>query len=356
MYLDDDEIGRRATINNNIENTKKAVGHQLKRNIFSQNGILLASEKAVINHENLQILEKHGIKLTEEDITTFGPYLITDSEQDHVMNEAVSKVRSLFDEVRHHKIVPIADIRTKIVPTINDAIGDSQLYGLLASLQAKDDYTYRHHIAVGIISTLLGKWTGLEGRELSQLTTAALLHDVGKMLVPEDILNKPGSLTNEEYEIMKYHAVFGYELLKGTVGISHRQALVALQHHERMDGSGYPFGITGEKIDFLSRIVAVADVFHAMTSARVYRQPMPFYEVVTQMQRDTYGVLDPKLTRIFIDKIMHSFIGREVELTDQRAGIIVFVHQDDPVRPLIQTDDEFIDLRKERMIQIKQIK
>src|SRR5690606_28020956 len=94
----------------------------------------------------------------------------------------------------------------------------------------------------------------------------------------------PGKLTDEEYAIMKKHTIYGYEILNDTVGISHRQALVALQHHERMNGSGYPMGIKRDNIDLFSRIVAVADIFHAMTSNRVYRTHSPFYEVLTEME------------------------------------------------------------------------
>nr|WP_281064467.1 HD-GYP domain-containing protein [Cytobacillus eiseniae] len=238
---------------------------------------------------------------------------------------------------------------------IYEVTNEESLFSLFATLQAKDDYTYRHNIAVGSISTLIGTWMGLEQKELLQLTTAALLHDVGKMLIPQDLLNKPSKLTKEEFALIKNHTVLGYEIIKETIGTSHRVALVALQHHERMDGNGYPFGIKKEKIDLFSRIVSVADVFHAMTSKRSYRDPSPFYEVLFQMEKDTFGSLDPTITRLFIRKMMDCLIGSKIILTDGREGKIILVPTHDPTHPLIQVGNEFVDLSRDLSIRINKI-
>jgi HD-GYP domain-containing protein (c-di-GMP phosphodiesterase class II) len=214
---------------------------------------------------------------------------------------------------------------------------------------------YRHNVAVGVIATLIGKWVGLKEAELSQLSMAAALHDVGKIKIPLEILNKSGKLTKDEYNLMKKHTIYGYEMIKETVGTNHRQALVALQHHERQNGSGYPFGIRADKIDDFSRIVAVADVFHAMTSKRAYRDASPFYETLKQMQQNAFGDLDPRLVGLFLDKIMQSLIGNEVMLTDGRRGKIVMINQVDPIHPLVRIDDMFLDLSKEPALQIEQV-
>lgn len=198
-----------------------------------------------------------------------------------------------------------------------------------------------------MISTLLGNWLNLDESELSLLTIAATLHDVGKMKVPEEILNKPGKLTYEEFEEVKKHTVYGYEIIKSTYSLTHRCALVALQHHEREDGKGYPFGLKKDKIDYLSKIVAVADVFHAMTSQRVYQDAKPFYMVVEEMRQGTFGKFDPHIVNVFLQKIMDTLVGNTAVLTDGRVGTIVMIHYEDPFNPLIQSGDEFIDLRKE---------
>lgn len=330
------------------------IGKRVVRDIFSNRGVLLIPAHVAILEEHIDILYKHGIQLSPSDLVDDDDDYVFDVQQE--MDRSVKQVTEYFDEIRLKKKIPLADIRQDILPVIHEASTESTLYELFTSLQAKDDYTYRHNIAVGTFSGLLGSWLGMERQELLQLTTAALLHDVGKMLVAEDILHKPGKLTDEEFEEMKRHTVYGYEILKETTGITHRQALVALQHHERMDGSGYPQGLTGSQIDLFSRIVAVADVFHAMTSIRVYRDASPFYQVLAQMGNDSFGVLDPQITNIFIQKLMSTLIGQQVTLTDGRQGTILLVNQHDPIRPLIKTDDdEYLDLSTDFSVHIQEV-
>ncbi|CAG7645253.1 HD-GYP domain-containing protein [Paenibacillus allorhizosphaerae] len=335
---------------------RHAIGKKLNRDIFSDSGVLLIPNAAIINYEHTAILKKHGIMLKSQDVAAIGPYInMKPYPHDQSIEEAVWLVRQMFEEVRRTKKIPLGEIRNDVIPMILEAAAGNDIFGLFAALQAKDDYTYRHNVAVGAIAALLGTWLGLDHQELLQLSTAALLHDVGKMLIPQDILQKPDKLTAEEYAWMKNHTVLGYELLKDTVGIIHRQTLVALQHHERMDGSGYPLGNTGSQMDPFSRIVAVADVFHAMSSKRAYRGPLPFYEVLLQMEKEAFGALDPAITKRFIDKIMSFSIGNSVMLTDGREGTILMIQPHDPTHPLVQAGEAFIDLSKESSLQISQI-
>jgi putative nucleotidyltransferase with HDIG domain len=272
------------------------------------------------------------------------------------VDDAAAETGYLFERVRAKNEIPLAELRHNLIPVIQEvAANHPPLFALVAALQAKEDYTRRHHLAVGILSHVLGQYLGLENKELRQLTTAALLHDVGKMLIPEQLLHKTDKLTPEERDWMQRHTVLGFNMLRETIGVTHRQALVALQHHERMDGSGYPFGLTKERIDLFSRIVAVADMFHAMISNRVYRAPSPFYEVLFQMQQAAFGALDPVIVRLFLSKMMNSLIGQTVMLTDGREGTVLMVHAHDPTRPLIQVEERFIDLSQDLSVQIQQI-
>lgn len=340
------------TLSRILRSLSNAVGMRTSRDIFNDKGILLIPVHSLIVEEHLELLHKHNIQLTEEDVEYAEP---VQYDVKKVLDNSVNKVTSIFDEIRMRKTVPLADIRKEVLPIVNEACQESTLYSLFVNLQAKDDYTYRHNLAVGTFSTLLGGWLGLRHHEMLQLTTAALLHDVGKMLVPEDILNKPDVLTEEEFEEMKNHTIYGYNLLKETTGLHHNQALVALQHHERMDGSGYPYGITGDRIHLFSRIVAVADVFHAMTSHRVYRSASPFFEVLMQMEQDTFGPLDPRITKLFIQKLMSTLIGQQVELTDGRQAKILLLNSSDPIRPLVSVEGGYLDLSKDHSVHISHV-
>jgi HD-GYP domain-containing protein (c-di-GMP phosphodiesterase class II) len=337
----------------NLNPNEAFLGKRLKKDIFNSAGILVASAFVVLNRTLLNILEAHHIVLEERCIEDVPAN--SGSNKNALIDESVLRMEKIFHKIQNTQKVPLMDIRQQIIPIIHQTAEQKYLVGLFASLQSKDDYMYRHNIAVGVIATLIGKWVGLKEAELSQLSMAAALHDVGKIKIPLEILNKSGKLTKDEYNLMKKHTIYGYEMIKETVGTNHRQALVALQHHERQNGSGYPFGIRADKIDDFSRIVAVADVFHAMTSKRAYRDASPFYETLKQMQQNAFGDLDPRLVGLFLDKIMQSLIGNEVMLTDGRRGKIVMINQVDPIRPLVRIDDMFLDLSKEPALQIEQV-
>ena len=340
-----------------MSNQDEFVGKRVVRDVFTKGGILLIPDNTILTREHIRLLHNHGIELIDADVAE----VTAEAEPrkfrtEAVVETSVTQVSQIFEEIRESKKVPMSDLRSDVVPMIQDVATRSTLASLFTSLQSKDDYTYRHMIAVGALATLIGKWMNMDANDLMQLTTAAVLHDVGKMLIPESILNKPGKLTPEEFEEMKRHTVLGYEMLQKTPEVNERQALVALQHHERMDGGGYPYGITGEKIDLYSRIVAVADVFHAMTSNRVYRKASPFYEALFQLEKYSFNALDPEITLVFTGKMMSGLIGNTVQLTDGRAGSIVLVHPHDPLRPLVRIDDGgYVDLSKDLSVHIKQI-
>jgi putative nucleotidyltransferase with HDIG domain len=304
---------------------------------------------------DLNKLLVHGIQLDGEDLV---PPLESHSPERRalgVLEESVSVLQDIFKEVRQTGKIPIMDIRNEIIPALVQSTEQVQVFPLLISMQAKDDYTYRHNIAVGAISSMLGRWVGLAENELAILTMGAVLHDVGKMRVPEHVLNKKGKLSDEEYEVMKKHTIYGYEMIKSCVGLSGRSALIALQHHERENGSGYPLRLVGGQIDYLSKIVAISDVFHALTSDRVYRNASPFYEILRQMYMGTLGNFDSQILQIFTKRLMNALVGSEVELTDGRVGKVVLINPLDPTRPLIQSNDDFIDLSKEMDIHMEQI-
>lgn len=334
------------------QNIKNIIGKRSSFDIYNHDGILLVPASAIITYEHALLLQENGISININDV---------EKEESQVpdkiqrIDEAVDEIKYIFAYIRQKSQIPLAKIRQEIVPKIHVTSSDYEVLQLFTALQAKDDYTFRHHIAVGAISHLIGTWMQLPGRELRQLTTAALLHDIGKIFIPKEILHKPGRLTEEEFKKMKKHTLYGYEILKRTIGIHPRQALVALQHHERMDGSGYPFQLKHREIDLFSRIVAVADVFHAMSSNRVYQDRSPLYAVLEEMEREMFLKLDPEITYLFIKNTMNSLIGRRVLLTDGQKGKIVLVPENDPIRPLIKVENQFIDLRFKQNLQIDQI-
>jgi putative nucleotidyltransferase with HDIG domain len=332
------------------------IGLRLKHDLYNETGHFLLSKNVTFEEEHISKIIKHNIVLSKEDFI-FEKKL---NEQDRgksfikqMIQDTTEEIKEIFDLVRYTDDLSIVQFEQNILPSIHNISKDTNISSIFEELQTKDEYTYRHNIAVGVISTLLGKWIGLSETELNTLTIAATLHDIGKMKIPLDVLNKPGRLTEDEYEIVKGHTIYGFEILKNTVGISNEVSLVALQHHEREDGSGYPYGLMGDKINLLSKIVAVADIYHAMTSNRVYHEALPFFKVMKEMREGSFGHLDPKIVNVFMQHVMDSLIGTEVELSDGNKGTIIMVNTLDPINPLVQVEDKFIDLSRESNLKIE---
>jgi putative nucleotidyltransferase with HDIG domain len=322
---------------------------KLKRNIYSSSGSLLLSAFTFITDEHIQFLAQHKICLSTDDLE---PILNRSME---LIDSAVCEVKEIFETVSRSGQIFIENVERDLVPRITELANCPGLFSHLMNLQELDDYTYRHNVAVGIISTLIGRWLGCDEKTLSLLSLSACLHDIGKVKVPQHILKKPGKLTFDEYSLMKKHTIHGYEMIMNSNKATGQMANVALQHHEREDGSGYPFGVKGSAIDPISKIVAVADVFHAMTSKRVYKNSAPFYLVLKQIMDNAFGFFDPIIVTTFVQRIMESLLGSIVSLSDGRKGIIVMVHRDSPTAPLIRIGKEYVNLNTEPNLHIDTI-
>ena len=271
------------------------------------------------------------------------------------VNEAAGQIAEIFAFVRAKNSLPIEEIERDIIPVINEAVEIPHVYYLFQELYEKDEYTYRHTICVAVIAGLLGKWLGFGQAELRELELAGILHDIGKTMVPEYILRKPGKLTQKEFEEIKKHTIHGYRLIRHT-SLPDSISLSALQHHEREDGTGYPFRLKGSQIHPVAKIIAVADVFHAMSSDRVYRNAEPFYKVIAKMNEDVYGRFDPAILLVFIRRLMETLIGKRVRLSDGTEGVILLNHPYNPLRSTIMADNqEIIDLSKYRHLNIDKV-
>ena len=170
----------------------------------------------------------------------------------------------------------------------------------LSRLRSHDNYTLMHSVNVSILTLVLGRGLGLGAKELSELAIGGILHDVGKMLVPEEILNKTGTLTKMEFKEMRNHVIYGVDLLSKSQGISEESIYVAHEHHERMDGSGYPNGTPGAELHLFGRIGSICDVYDSMTSARAYGDTPSASEAIKKIEAWAGHNFDPELVDIFV--------------------------------------------------------
>lgn len=206
----------------------------------------------------------------------------------------------------------------------------------LVDIKSFDDYTFTHNINVATLSILIGQVMQIPKADLQELGTGALLHDVGKLKVSLAILNKDGKLTDAEFAEMKRHPTYGYEILCRSAEISERSRMVALQHHEKFKGGGYPKSLKGNDISMFARIAAIADVYDALTTDRPYRVAMTPYDAIKIIMSGVDTQFDPDILKHFIKRFSLYPNGSLVKLNDGSIGMVLKINQSAVLRPTIK--------------------
>lgn len=229
-----------------------------------------------------------------------------------------------------------------------------EIFDMIHNMRSYDDSTYAHCMNVALICRVMAKWLNLSDSDTEVLTLCGLLHDIGKIGIPDSIVKKPGKLTDEEYAIIKEHSQKGYDILNNQ-DIDERIKLATLQHHERCDGSGYPNALKTNEISDFAKLVAIADVYDAMTSRRVYRDGLCPFEVISIFEEEGLQKYDPQFILTFLERIGSSYINNNVLLSDGRVGEVVLINKNSLSRPMIKVNDEYVDLSKNLNIKIEKI-
>lgn len=230
-----------------------------------------------------------------------------------------------------------------------------ELFNMLHNMHASEDSIYAHSLNVALICRQLGKWLKYDDATLDTLTLCGILHDIGKLKIPTEILNKPGKYTDEEFAMVKMHTQYGYDLLKSLPLDSHIKKS-ALAHHERCDGSGYPMGLTQDDTDDYAMIVAIADVYDAMTTARSYRAPLCPFQVINNFEQEGLQKYKPKYILTFLEHIAGTYQNHRVLLSDGRSATVVMINQKTLSKPIVRLDDSScIDLSTENNLSIQAV-
>lgn len=206
----------------------------------------------------------------------------------------------------------------------------------LASIYTADGYLYHHSVNVTILATVLGLAKGYNQRQLTELGVGAMMHDVGMLQLPSDLITKAGVYTPAEFEMVKQHTVHGYEYLKKQDGISTLSAHVALQHHERVNGSGYPRGLKGNEIHEYAQIVGICDVFDAMNSARPHRPGYLPHDTLEYLMAAGNSLFDYSLVSLFVKNVAIYPLGLTVTLNSGESAVIVSINPEYPQRPVVR--------------------
>lgn len=285
-------------------------GDCLAKDVLSEDGRVLLSSGVRLTRTFLDLLAEHGVESV----------YLTGRPLQRAVREASRRVRrDLLVELREatrsvwgaplveakgvqlpQVQLEVKGLRRGVLQVVREVSRHPAVALPLQELRRADEYTLMHSVEVCVIATLLGHALGLRGDSLVDLAMSALLHDVGKAGIPAHILNKPGPLTPDELTVMRQHPTLGWILLREHPDLPPETALVALQHHERWAGGGYPLGLQGEQIHYFARICAVADVYDALTADRVYREGIDPGEAQAMMTGPLRDAFDPHVLKAFL--------------------------------------------------------
>jgi putative nucleotidyltransferase with HDIG domain len=248
---------------------------------------------------------------------------------------ALARMHQVFDDVRTGRMFDIKTTRLAVRSIVESVLRNPSALVWFAQLQNREAYTALHCVNVSIYAVTLGRHLGLPPQNLLELGLGGLLHDIGKLRIPTEILRKPGRLTEAEFAKMKMHTTLGYEMLSQVDGLPPSVLSMALRHHEARNGQGYPGGLKAEEIDYYSRIIAVVDRYDALTSDRYYRDgvsPQDAIKVLYELRSD---VLEEDLVNGFIQCLGVYPVGTVVELTSGEVGIVISSNAQRRLRPKV---------------------
>lgn len=264
--------------------------------------------------------------------------------------DSVDNLKSLFNKVvMHNEEIDSKAILEDVENVVDKGRNGIHILDMLQCMRGYDDVTYVHSVNVAMLSNMIGRtvYPDISKEELDILTLSGLLHDIGKMMVPDNIIQKNGRLTLPEYNVVKTHVLFGNNILKGLKNLDPRVAEVAMRHHERCDGTGYPGGYRREQIEPFARIVAIADTYDAMTSDRVYRAALCPFDVIHMFEREGIVKFDVEFLLPFLEKAVQAYLNTEVKLSTNEVGKVIMINHNEYSKPVVQVGNEFYDLSKE---------
>lgn len=301
-------------------------GMRVGQVLYNSLGQLLINKGTLLTEKLIARLRMAGIPSIYVENDFLSNVEIVDVITGEVREKAKRQVRELLHETSVSgcgcAIIRLADITRTVEQIIDQLFGNPGLMVNLVDIRAIDDYTFGHSVNVCVLSLLTGITMGYDRAELLALGIGALLHDIGKAKIPDQILTKPGKLTQEEFEIIREHPVFGYKMLLNMPGVSTDSAHIAHEHHERYQGQGYPRGIKKKEIHDFAVICGIADVFDALTSDRVYRKAYPIHEAYELLSGSGNFLFDYQIVEAFLQNIAAYPLGTTVRLSSGQIGVV----------------------------------
>lgn len=310
-------------------------GMRVAKNIYDEEGQILLSSGMPLKQSYIVKLKGAGINeiyiMSEEKEDT----ILQDIISEHARVEAKKLVRETMANVGVGQDLQTEKIAVMVNELLEELLNQKDILMNLSEIRTVDEYTFGHSVNVCVLSIITGISIGYPRENLKTLGIGALLHDIGKTLIPLDILNKPGALTAEEYRVIQQHARLGYEILRKCPQVGEEAALIALTHHERYDGMGYPQELKGEELHNYAKIVAITDVYDAMTADRVYKSKIRPHQAIEYLISMGNHQFDYEIVKHFTRHVASYPIGTIVMLSNGYKGVVSGIDKNFPHRPQI---------------------
>ncbi len=321
-------------------------GAVLAKPVYAPDGTILLKSNVILSSGYIKNLKKKNIPSVYVDDSISDGIEINDVIDQELKIEAIKLVKNVINNSSPSKYV-----KDKQSFVSNESYGDVRklIYSITGNLKKNKDSlmnmvevmstdisTYTHVVNVSILALLTGRSLGLPESRLNELGTGAIMHDIGRVHIPNEIYVKPSKLTEDEYEEIKKHPVYGYNMIKSNPSISAIVKTIVLMHHEKLDGSGYPLGIKGDKINDYVRIVTICDMFEAMVSEKAYRERIPPYKALELLSARANTQLDFKIYKAFIGNIAIYPAGTGVILNTGEKGLVIDNNRNQPTRPVVK--------------------
>jgi len=331
-------------------------GATLAKSIITLEGTILLSAGTELNEEHIKRLQLYGITeiFIEDDISR------NIHVQELIREEIVLEAKQLVKETMVNTSITTSIDGKKLMEIVDKLIegilANEDIIATLCDIRSLDDYTFSHSVNVCIYSLVIGIGMGYVGDSLRELGIGSMLHDIGKVKIPQHILQKPGRLTVDEFDEIKKHTIYGSVILKDAHGINMTASLIALSHHERSDGSGYPHHLKNDNIYKAARIVAVSDVYDALTTDRVYRNKLMHHEVADYITSLASHHFDQKVVDTFIRYVAYYPVGTAIILNNGEKGLVSKYNKYFPTRPVVRIvmDEEGKMLPKHKEVDLNE--
>mgnify|MGYP000049773546 CR=1 FL=1 len=338
-----------------VDISELTIGHYVVDIVRQKGTYSLTQSGHIKNHAVIQNLIAKGVEsllidtaktLTDSNDSTnsepenapHSPAILEINKAKKLFHESKVIQRQVFEDAqlgRELNLSPIIDVTNKTIETI---FRNPNALTCVINIRKKDEYLLEHSVSVSVLMSIFARYLKLDRQIIQSLSVGAFLHDVGKIMVPEEILNKPGKLTVQEMKIMQSHVNHSIQIIENTPGISELSLEVAALHHEKLDGTGYPYKLTEENISVYGRMIAVCDIFDALTASRCYKDGythIKAFRILRQLAIQRH--LDQRLVDLFIKCMGVYPVGSLVELNTHRLAIVESRNKEDPTNPKVRS-------------------